>query len=208
LRAPSFAIRLGLIAALACLVVVPAARADGDPASDYLLGLTAFVPPDDGIPSADGKQLVAVLATAKEHGFQIRVALIGTRYDMGSVALLFRQPRLYAHFLGQELAFVYKGRLLVAMPNGYGVSRDGKLWPAGQALVNRLPPPEAGGHGLATGAIAAVVKLAAASGVTVAAPKPAGSPSSGNDRLLIGIVGLVLVAGTAATVGLRRRRRT
>ena len=198
--------RLALAATLACLVAAPAAHADGDPASDYLLGLTAFTPPDAGIPSADGKQLVATIAAAKAGGFQTRVALIGTRYDMGSVALLYKHPQQYAHFLGQELAFVYKGRLLVAMPNGYGVSRNGKLWPAGQAVVDRLPPPGPSGHALATGATAAVVKLAAASGVTVSAPKPKAPPSKNTDRLFSGIAGLVILVGTGAAVGLRRRR--
>src|SRR5437764_13595429 len=111
------------------LCCAPVALADGDPASDFLLGQSVFVPPDDGVPDANAKQLESVVASAKAGGYEIRVALIGTRYDMGSVVALYRHPKPYARFLGQELYFVYKGRLLVVMPNGYGVSRGGKAQP-------------------------------------------------------------------------------
>jgi hypothetical protein len=200
--------KCALVAALACLIAAPAARADGDPASDYLLGLPAFIPPDAGVPRADAKQLTGVLATTKARGYQIRVALIATAYDMGAVRLLFHQPRQYARFLGQELAFVYKGRLLVAMPNGYAISRSGKLLPAEQAVVDRLPPPGTNAGALAAGATTAVQKLAAAAGVTVpAVSKPAAAGGSRNtDRLVIGIAGLVLLACASATVVVRRRR--
>ena len=199
---------LALVAVLACLVVAPAARADGDPASDYLLTSPAFVPPDAGIPSADVTQLNATLAAAKSRGYEIRVAVIATKNDLGSVGVLYRQPRRYARFLGQELHFVYSRRLLVAMPNGYAVVLDGKLVPSAQALVDGLPPPGSSGHALTTGATAAVAKLAAASGVVVAAPKSAVS-SSGNGRwLLLGIAGLVVLLGVAATILARRRRST
>ena len=50
-----------------------------------------------------------MLRDAKARGYEIRVALIASRYDMGSVGVLYRQPKRYARFLGQELAFVYKG---------------------------------------------------------------------------------------------------
>jgi hypothetical protein len=197
--------RWTILAAVLCLLVVPAAHADGDPASDYLLGTSAFVPPDANVPSADAKQLRAVLAEAKARGYEIRVALIATTYDMGSVATLFRRPRQYARFLGQELFFVYKGRLLVVMPNGYGVSRGGKITPSAQRITERLPAPGADGHALATGATAAVRKLAAAEGVTIPLPKIAATKSNTGDLFLIGVVGLVIVLGGAALVARRRR---
>jgi hypothetical protein len=199
--------RWTILGAIVCLLVVPVARADGDPASDYLLGTFAFVPPDANIPSADAKQLRTVLAEAKARGYEIRVALIATTYDMGSVGSLFRKPQLYARFLGQELFFVYKGRLLVVMPNGYAVSRGGKLLPPAQRIVRGLPAPGTDGHALATGATAAVRKLAAASGITVALPQvaPAAASKTGT-WLLVGIVALVILAGGGATVLFRRRR--
>jgi hypothetical protein len=198
-----------LVAVLACLVVAPVARADGDPASDYLLTRPAFVPPDAGISKADAGQLNATLAAAKSRGYEIRVAVIATKYDMGSVDVLYRQPLRYARFLGQELVFVYHGRLLVAMPNGFALTSGGKPVPASQAVLDRLPPPGSSGHSLTIGATIAVAKLAAASGVVVAAPKSAAVASSKSSRLLlIGIVALVVLVllGAAAAI-LRRRRR-
>jgi len=42
--------RAALLVVLACLVVAPLARADGDPASDYLLGTQVFIPFDMKLP--------------------------------------------------------------------------------------------------------------------------------------------------------------
>src|SRR3954453_23411029 len=119
--------RLGLawLLAAAC-VAVPAAHADGDPASDYLLTQNVFVPFDGKVPKEQADALNAVVLDAKKKGYTIRVALISREFDLGAVPSLWRKPKTYARFLGQELFFVYKGRLLVVMPNGYGVSRAGK----------------------------------------------------------------------------------
>jgi hypothetical protein len=198
--------RWTLLAALAFLLVAPVAHADGDPASDYLLSMSAFVPPDANVPNEDAQQLRAVLAAAKARGYEIRVALIATTYDMGSVATLFRKPQLYARFLGQELFFVYTGRLLVVMPNGYAVSRGGKLLPSGQKVVTSLLPPGTNSHALASGATAAVRRLAAASGVSVALPKVASAKSDSARWALIGVVVLALLAAGGAAVFVRRRR--
>ena len=195
-----------LLAALAFLLAAPVAHADGDPASDYLLSMSAFVPPDANVPNGDAQQLRTVLATAKARGYEIRVALIATTYDMGSVATLFRKPQQYARFLGQELYFVYKGRLLVVMPNGYAVSRGGKLLPSGQKTVSKLSPPGTNSHALATGATAAVRRLAASSGVSVPLPKVSSGKSDPKWWALVGIVVLALLAAGGATVFVRRRR--
>ena len=136
--------RLALVAMVALtLAVTPFARADGDPASDWLLSQPSFVPGDDGVPSAYTTQLNAVLSDAKARGYEIRVAIIGTRYDMGSVYIDWLKPKRYVPFLSHELFFVYKGRVLVAMPNGLAISDgDGRPAPAADvALVNRLPHP-------------------------------------------------------------------
>ena len=85
--------RLALVAvSAAMLVAAPLARADGDPASDWLLSQPSFVPQDDGVPSAYSDQLNAVLSDAKARGYEIRVAIIGTRYDMGSVYIDWLKP--------------------------------------------------------------------------------------------------------------------
>ena len=148
---------LALVAALAAaLTVVPLARADGDPASDYLLTRSTFVPPDLGISAADAARLST---TAQARGYPIHVALIGSAYDLGSVSSLDRKPKEYARFLGQELTLIYHGRLLVVMPNGFGVSRAGKAMPAAQRVVDRLPAPGTGGPQLVQAGIDGVCVL-------------------------------------------------
>ena len=52
--------------------------------------------------------------------------MIASSYDLGSITSLWRKPRTYARFLGAELQFVYKDRLLIVMPNGFGISRQGQ----------------------------------------------------------------------------------
>ncbi len=200
-----------LVAALA-LGVASAARADGDPASDYLLSRPLFVPQDDGVPAENVAQLTSVLADARARGYTIRVALIGTRYDMGSVYELWKIPKTYARFLGQELRFLYKGRLLVVMPNGLATSTSGVATPKDQAVVDRIAPPGADGAAMANAAARAVQRLAAQSGVVVALPAlsaPKGS-SANSDRLKI-VVGaaILVVLGIAGWWGRRllARRR-
>ena len=146
------------------LITFPtAARADGDPASDVLATQPLFLPQDAGIPTAQQGQLSELLRTAARNGYQIRVAVIASRSDLGSVTELWRQPQTYARFLDQELALVYHGPLLVAMPGGFGYYDPGSP---------HQPPPaalagvriRAGGPGLAAATLAAVQRLAAAAG--------------------------------------------
>ena len=151
------------------------ARGDGDPASDVLATQALFLPQDAGATPAERAQLTALLQTAARRGYPIRVALVASSADLGSVTALWRQPQAYARFLGQELAFVHKGPLLVVMPNGLGLTQLGRPLP-GQAA---LAAPGAG-QGLADAAITAVRRLAAAAGhplpvSSVQAPRAGGS---------------------------------
>jgi hypothetical protein len=201
------ALLLGLVVLLAA---APAARADGDPASDYLLSQKTFIPPDAGIPAAYQNQLNQIVSRAKSAGYEIRVALISSPYDLGSVTVLNHKPKEYARFLGQELSFVYRGRLLVVMPDGFGFAKDGKPVPSEQAVLDRLPPPGKGGTALASSATRAVNKLAANSGVVVPVPTLTGNTSNPNqnyDRVLIVAVTALVVIGIVAVRLLRRRTR-
>lgn len=199
-----------VVLALATLVAAPLARADGDPASDWLLRESIFVPQDDGVPSAYVDQLQSVVDDAKARGYEVRVALIGTRYDLGSVYERWKQPKPYARFLGTELSFVYKGNLLVVMPNGLAVSRNGKLLPEDQAIVDRVPAPGTDPAALASAATKAVAKLAANHGAVVTVPPLGSSSASSQNRDRVTIVAatlLVLALLGAGSVWRRRRRR-
>ncbi len=203
---------LAALVAVACLVV-PAAHADGDPASDYLLTQNTFIPFDAKVSKEQAEVLNAIVVDAKEKGYPIRVALIASKFDLGAVPSLWRKPKTYARFLGQELFFVYKGRLLIVMPNGYGVSRGGKPLASGQGVVDSMPEPGEGGDALASAATRAVQRLAAQSGVRVAIPVASSGNSSTSDRIVIaaiagGLVLLFLVGFVARRLFMRRQRGT
>ena len=165
---------IGLAAASwACSLALPAlARADGDPASDVLATQSLFLPQDAGIPPAQQSQLFGLLGSAASSGYPIRVAVVASSTDLGSVTELWRQPQTYAQFLGQELSLVYRGPLLVVMPDGFGLY--GGSYAARSALAGvRI----GGGPGsLGPVALTAVVRLAAVAGHQLAIP-PAASPS-------------------------------
>ena len=91
--------RLKLAAAACTLMVallaawVPATSlADGDPASDVLLTQPIFLPWDAGVSSAQQGQLTALLQAAAHSGYQLRLALIASPSDLGSVTELWRNP--------------------------------------------------------------------------------------------------------------------
>ena len=191
------------------------ARADGDPASDYLLGRQVFLTSLTDAESRQQQQLIAVVQAANRAGFAIRVATIATKYDLGSITELWRNPRVYVRFLGIELGLVYKQRLLVVMPNGFGF-----YWPrhptapAYRVLARvRIAP---GDGTLASAAQAAVRSLAAADGVSL--PASTGSTtgatatrkSRGASVAAVSIAAIAVLAGAVAAmlaVGRRRRRR-
>jgi len=121
------------------LVVAPTARADGDPASDVLLVKNVFLPypaPSAGAAGALSREVAASYA----HGFRVKVAVIATKSDLGSVPSLFNRPGDYAKFLGQELALYYIGPLLIVMPGGYGIYDGGRSTAAeGKILAGTQP---------------------------------------------------------------------
>jgi hypothetical protein len=183
---------------LAVCIAAGTARADGDPASDYLLGSQVFFPFDAKIPKAKQQELIATLADANRKGYKIRAALIYSAYDLGAVTSLWRKPQTYAQFLSEEIRFVYAKRLLIVMPNGFGFYWHGHSNTREQRLLAKIPvkPTPAG---VVDAAKEAVVQLAVADGVKV---EPAGAkgPSRGKQRI---VIVLVVVAVTALLVLLR-----
>jgi hypothetical protein len=192
---------------LVCLAASASeARADGDPASDVLAAQTVFLPQDGAIPAAQQAQLVQLVGSAGRSGFPLRVALIATRSDLGSVTALWRRPSSYARFLAQELSQVFHGTLLVAMPNGFGIARVG----TGSVTVLAGVPAPGPGPALGSAAIQAVRRLAVAAGHRLPAPRDAtsGRPSAhsatGVVAWLVFAVGAILI-GVAWTISLRQR---
>jgi hypothetical protein len=199
--------RVAFVAVLVLLAAPPVARANGDPASDYLLVQDSFLPFNAKVDRGAAKELADTIRAADEKGFKIKVAVIGSRYDLGTAFSLYNQAQKYAEFLGLELSFQYHDRLLVVMPNGYGFSIAGKPDPAGIRVVNALPPPGKDATKQVQAATQAIRKLAAASGKQL----PAGGASGGSktrDRITIAAGAVALAAVLAAIVFWRREKRT
>ena len=199
-------LRFGVLLLVALGAAAPAAKADGDPASDYLLSQQTFVSPNARISSSDKARLDALVQDARRHGYTVRVAVIQSRYDLGSVTELDNKPREYAHFLSQELRFVYRKHLLVVMPNGDGIARDGSPAPEEQAILDRLSPAGTpAGSALVAAAVSALDALLANAGIPVAVSQSSGDTTT-RDIVVIASA-LALVGLGAAGLVLARRSR-
>lgn len=205
------ALALTGVLALAGVLAPAGALADGDPASDVLLGENVFYPYSPPVAQAIQNALNAQTAAANRAGFPIKVALIASPVDLGVIPDLFGKPQKYADFLDQEISFQAKQHLLVVMPAGYGVQG---LGPAATSAVASLPKP-AGKQSddLARAAIAAVAKLADASGHplkasagTTSTSHSSGGGSSSTTGIVIALVAAaVFTAGALVFVTARRR---
>ncbi len=197
-----------VLLSLAAGMLAPLARADGDPASDWLLAQSTFLSPYDGhVSSVEATKLVEMLTQLKAKGFGLKVAVIVTAYDLGSVPILYRKPEIYAKFLGEEDYYYWKDELLVVMPNGYGIYSSSGL-PAGDvAAIHGLKFTDTtSGTALVVDAQTAVRALAARRGISLSASgsTSAGS-SSGQERIEIGVgVVVLLLIGVGARFGWRR----
>ncbi len=196
-----------LAAILIAMAIAPlAALADGDPASDVLLGENVFYPYSPATANAIQKTLNSETAAANRAGFPIKVALIGSPVDLGVIPDLFGKPQQYADFLDQEISFRAKQPLVVVMAAGYGTQG---LNANATHLATALPKPAGRtSDALATAAVTAVAKLATASGHPIkGVPGVAGSSSgSGSPTVIVVILALAAVGTAAALVALRRRQ--
>jgi hypothetical protein len=192
-----------LVVVIVCLCAPSAARANGDPASDYLLAQNVFLPFTTKIDQNEVKRLDALLRESQKADYRIRVALILTPSDLGTAFSLFRKPQKYSEFLGLELSFVYRDRLLVVMPNGYGYAVKGDPDPKASAVLKKLPAPGANATKEVQAAIVAVQRLAASEGHRLTVPKVGGSTS--RDRITIAAAVTAAIALIAAFVLYRRR---
>jgi hypothetical protein len=202
-----------LALALSLAGVVPAAaRADGDPASDYLLVQSTFLSPFDGhIAAVASKSLIQLVAAAQQKGLALKVAVIVTPYDLGSVPILFDKPETYAKFLGEEDFYYWKDELLVVMPNGYGLFKSSGTPALDAATIRKLPFTDTkSGTALVLAAQRAVEVLARGRGIALGgavSSKASSGSSSGSERLEIAaaVVIALLVGGAVRLLGRRRR---
>ena len=212
-------IRLPVTAALAVALLVLAglaapapARADGDPASDVLLGESVFYPYTPPVSAATTRRLNAATAAAARAHFKLKVALIASPVDLGVIPDLFGKPQKYADFLAQEITFTgTRQPLLVVMKAGYGVAG---VSAAVTAAAAALPRPSGGSsEALARAALAAVPELSAAAGHKLG-PIPVSSASRGSGgsgpsvALLVVLVGVALLAAGALVLARQRGGRT
>jgi hypothetical protein len=194
--------RATLLAALAVsLLAVPAAQANGDPASDVLITQQVFLPFEAPISKSASDELTKTVAAANKQGFTIRVAVIAFTGDLGTAISLWRHPQDYAKFLGSELAFAYSNSLLISMPSGFGFYRGKK--PVGKELrvlaklkTGKTPTT------LAESTTQAVRALASANGVVL--PKFSSGSTAWRDRAIIAAA--VLLALVVLFVPARRVR--
>jgi cytochrome oxidase Cu insertion factor (SCO1/SenC/PrrC family) len=207
---------LGLAVTAAVLAVAaPSARADGDPASDYLYTQRVFLP--SGASAAQERAATALAAQSDRLGAPIKVAVIGSVYDLGSITPLWRRPATYARFLGTELSYVYHGPLLIVMPNGFGLYDHRRPTATLQRALGGLQI-QPGVAGLVRTAQAAIRRLAAARGHPLPnAPSPTSAPSAaapatagqvpataGWVRIAVVLAGILAMA-VAWTISLRIR---
>jgi hypothetical protein len=192
-RSAGVRLRVPLLGALVVTILALAlpglASADGDPASDVLASQALFLPQD-----------------AARGGYPIRVALIASSVDMGSVTELWRQPDTYSRFLGQELSYVYHGALLVVMPNGSAVTEVARSGASGPGAASAVQAP-AGVHGLVAVATSEVRHLAGAAGHPLPAAIATLAPKAGSGdpiAWLVLVLGAVLIV-LAWAVSLRLR---
>ena len=201
-------VRTALVLLAGLGLLAPAlARADGDPASDYLLFQPSYVP----LQPAPGKdlrdELNALLKAGAQQRHPLRVAIVRTKGDLGSYPQLYGRPQVYARLLSNELAYVYKGPLLVVMPQGFATRHV----PAATAgLLHGLAIDASSPNAMTEDSIAASRRLLSADGVNLVGVAPVvTAPSSGgwSPWLWAGVIaGGALVGGTASLVALRWRR--
>jgi hypothetical protein len=182
--------------------MTPVARADGDPASDVLLVGDVFYPYQPKVSSSLERALEQTLREAlRVAGLHLKVAIIGTKADLGLVPAFLGRPQAYAQFLDREISFNEPQQLLVVMPTGYGVM------PATLAggLAGTRVTGQQGSDGLTRSAISAVLALARSQGHPIPAPKISSSSSGGSPPALLvfGIPALLLALG--GLVATRRR---
>lgn len=93
---------------------------------------------------------------------RIKVAVLASPIDLGSVPTLFNKPTMYARFLGTELDSVFVGPLLIVMPVGFGIYDGGRPTAAEERVLEGLEVGGASAEALTSTATTAVKQLTGA----------------------------------------------
>jgi hypothetical protein len=209
-----------LLLFVAFFVCSPAARADGDPASDILLTEDAFFPYAPPVSDKLKTALKDTLKQARSAGYPMKVALINTEADLGAYPNLFNKPQEYANLLNRELATLNPHgdaqkdvHLLIVMPGGYGGSNLGDG--VDKALAGVDIQGDAQSDGLARAAIGAVARIATENGHDVPVPpeanvklgKSTASAKRGGTSPLVFLAPAVLLFGGLFVAGRISARR-
>jgi hypothetical protein len=199
----------GVTAAIGA-IQAPAARGDGDPASDILLYRPAYLPLALSASPVSSK-LQRALDEAHRAGQPLKLAVIADRKDLGLKPQYFGRPQKYAQFLAGELSAYnilvphgHFGRdpLLVVMPGGFGT--HGFSAASAAKLRSIAVPTHARSDALGQAAGLAVQSLAAANGHPI--PAVFSKPPVGRSRALLWVLLGVFAAGCVLTALLVKRR--
>src|SRR3954449_7771249 len=200
--------RLAPIVLALVLASTAPAFGDGDPASDVLPSQDAYYPYQPPVSKDLVTALNAELKQVRKGGYPMKVALIETAGDLGSLSQLFNDPQRYTNVLASELPANPHGsvkdklHLLVVMPGGIGGVNLGDKVDAALAPVKI--DTEAQSDGLARAALEAVARVATANGVKTAVPKVASGSSSsdsgggGGPSAIVWVILGVVIAGLIA----------
>lgn len=188
-----------IVLALAGAWLAPTARADGDPASDVLASQALFVPQDAGVAEPQRAQLDSMLRALARGGQPMRVAIVASPTDLGSVGALWNHPETYAKFLAGELRLVYRGPVMIVMPDRFATF-DERTFMSGPSSA-----------ALGATAIAAVRQFAGRAHVTLPpSTATATTATSGSSNLLPWLVfalgAIAIAAAWAASLRARPLR--
>lgn len=191
-----------LCLAIGLLPVAPA-HADADPASDVLLSQSAFYPYQPPAPPRLEAALNGLLSQASRAGMGLKVAIVGSREDLGAIPTFFGQPEKYAAFLDREISFNQPQPLLVVMPAGFGLAHAGPAAALSQVRIDGAGRTE----GLIRTAVLAVVALARANGHPLPVPSLSAGRTGGGPPVLL-LFGLPVLLLVLAGIPLLTRRRS
>jgi len=201
--------RLAALVAVLFCCMSGVAWADGDPASDVLASARVFWPYNLKVPADSREELNKTVEAVTRNGLPVRVAMVQTEFDLGSVGVLFGHPQDYSQFLAQGLANFNRDWVVVVMPGGYGIYRCIPIADVGfcekatpseadQKRLRTLAPVSKSGEDMAAAAAEAVRVFAEGRGV---------SASDGGVGVVApvagAIVGILLALGFFARRGLR-----